>query len=263
MLKDSTPYMLRNDGKVFEIESYRPYIIRPDEDADDNTLSFLMDTDSEFWCLKWFYDNTLNPVVKNDIRILIKSFVYHCKAQKSFIEGDILTNTEEIYKQFNIIDKTTLLEDPNDIYEMLIKINNDVNQEFCRFRTSDMIAGKYDTGIYFRISSIGFNWFDLIWQIAYDNRKHYSDITIVRDGDKFKAYVIDGERIFNYDIEDFITLGGHPIVEKYDNNALSMLSSGKTITESTGYIGMYNLNRTVRYLKQKYYKDNFRSIDEQ
>ena len=260
--------MLRNDGEIFEIDSYHPYIIRPSEEANDDTLFNLMDTDSDFWGLEWFYKYTKDSHIKNIIRTFIKSFVVSCEKNKAFVEGDLLIDTKKYYSYFDINNNTFVLKDANEIYDMMEELNNATNQEFLRFRTSDMYAGNYDSGIYFRISSAHFNWFDYIWTIVYDNQRQISDITIVRDGDPYKAYIINGEQIYHYDIEDFINLKGRPVVEhklinQNKNKTISMLSEGFSVYDSMPkFMGIYNYNRIFKSITGDYIRENFKDVDE-
>ena len=57
---------------------------------------------------------------------------------------------------FNITDKTYSCKG-NELYSILEQVSNDVNQEFCRVRTSNLKIGGDSNEIYFRISSNGFN----------------------------------------------------------------------------------------------------------
>lgn len=80
---------------------------------------------------------------------------------------------------------------------------------------SDM-SGSGDGSIYFRVSSNGFNWFDLIWQVAYDNRRSFKTLTIVNDENTDDVYRINGEKMWQYPIQDFITMSGTPVIETID-----------------------------------------------
>lgn len=124
--------------------------------------------------LDWFYDNTLNE------------------------------ETKELIKEFK--------KEPDE--ELMNLLNDLTNQEFCRVRTSNYKV-KYggDNGqIYFRISSTGFNWFDLIWNIVSKFSKDIKEVTVMKDKQTFGGKEFD--YYYNHlPTDQFLTLKGNPIVE--------------------------------------------------
>lgn len=174
-----TPYMLRNDGELLTCGDLHPYIKMSNSATFETNLNTL-NNHPEF--LDWFYDNTLNEEVKTLI-------------------------TE--YKECKDEEKEELMNLLNDL----------TNQEFCRVRTSNYKV-KYggDNGqIYFRISSIGFNWFDLIWNIVNKFSKNIKEVTVMKDKQTFGGKEFD----YYYDhlpTDEFLTLKGNPIVESVDLN---------------------------------------------
>lgn len=129
--------------------------------------------------LEWFYKNTLNNELK-DLIILYR-------------------------------------EKPN--VKDLERIGDLTNQEFCRVRTSNY---KYRYGgnngeIYFRISSVGFNWFDLIWSTVATYRNFITNVSIMKDyatfGEQFVYYKINGHETKHMPTNEFLTLSGSPIIE--------------------------------------------------
>ena len=124
--------------------------------------------------LDWFYKNTLNE------------------------------ETKELIEEFK--------KEPDE--DLMNLLNDLTNQEFCRVRTSNYKV-KYggDNGqIYFRISSTGFNWFDLIWNVVSKFAKDIKEVTVMKDKQTFGGKEFD----YYYDhlpTEEFLTLKGNPIVE--------------------------------------------------
>lgn len=174
-----TPYMLRNDGELLTCGDLHPYIKMSNSATFETNLNTL-NNHPEF--LDWFYDNTLNEEVKT----LINEYK-ECKDEEK---------------------------------EELMNLLNDLtNQEFCRVRTSNYKV-KYggDNGqIYFRISSTGFNWFDLIWNIVNKFSKNIKEVTVMKDKQTFGGKEFD----YYYDhlpTDEFLTLKGNPIVESVDSN---------------------------------------------
>ena len=98
-------------------------------------------------------------------------------------------------------------------------LNDLTNQEFCRVRTSNYKV-KYggDNGqIYFRISSVGFNWFDLIWNVVNKFSKDIKEVTVIKDKQTFGGKEFD--YYYNHlPTDEFLTLKGNSIIESIDSN---------------------------------------------
>ena len=195
-LEKTTPYMLRNDGAMLACGNIHPYIkMYYGEDFTENMEALLRHP--EF--IKWFYQNTL----LEETRQLIGEFLYALDQSALIAELKIEKGEWEDRK----------------IETIFRELNDATNQEFCRARTSNF---KYKYGgdngaIYFRISSKGFNWFDLIWMAVNQYRDQIKTVTIMKDfattGEQF-AYIKDGKNVFDrMPIEEFLTLGGNPVIE--------------------------------------------------
>lgn len=222
-LSKATPYMLRNDEQLIECSPLHPYIKYVHEDILECIKHLRTD---RFSSLVWFYKNTLKQTTKQLIRNIVKYL-------------DISSNEFEV-------DKNTYLPTEQEIEGFIETLNADTNQEFLRMRTSSMLFGGSSNEIYFRISSINFNWFPQIWNIIYKYINNISNITICKDsntfGGKFEPYKLNGVAINHLAKEDFLILKGNPIIEKlnskYDaiNNSFSELFKGKSISESYNYL---------------------------
>ena len=186
-LEKTTPYMLRNDGALLMCGEIHPYIKMQYNQPFNVTLETLR-MNSNF--LDWFYTNSLNDEIK-ELSLKVKD---ELDSNSDTLEADI------------------------------ILLNDLTNQEFCRVRTSNF---KYKYGgdngeIYFRISSEGFNWFDLIWNTVNRFKSQIKFVTIMKDyaatGERF-SYIHDDEHTFNkMPIDEFLTLSGNPVVENLDEN---------------------------------------------
>lgn len=231
-LHKATPYMLRNDGQVFECKGWHPYISNIYDSKEDNLDSLI---NERLWELEWYYDNSLNNNVKENIKILVNTC---CNKDINF-EKD----KDELFNKFNVDENTYVCRDDNELYSILENLNNEMNQEFCKVRTSNVKFGGNSNDIYFRISSIGFNWFDLIWKFVMNNSKDISSVTIsrdtrVRDFTQGECYKIKGKEINHMPTNEFLTLEGNPIIENFNsslnmiNKALPKLKEGKSLNES-------------------------------
>lgn len=231
ILQKATPYMLRNDGQLFRCHGYHPYICNV-YDQENDLESLVNERVDE---LQWFFENTRNTDVKKYIQIIVNS---SCKFQLVYLD-----TPENLQSKFKVTDDTYSCADEKELYSILEWTNAETNQEFCRVRTSDLKLGGSSGDIYFRISSIGFNWFPLIWNLVYSNKNWITNITISRDGsardfNQKECYQIKGIQISHLPIDQFLTISGNPIIEEFHTSlpilaeAYRSLCQGKTLSES-------------------------------
>lgn len=221
-LKKATPYMLRNDGELLECGIAHPYIKYWFEDLPKFDGEFLRS-------IKWFYNNSNKDTTKDLICIVAKYLI--STSNLSYADFDIIPEDK--------IDNAYLcgVEEFNGFINTL---NADTNQEFCRARTSSKLYGGTNDDIYFRVSSIGFNWFPLMWQIVYTYKP--TTVTICKDDNTFGGrntfYKINREEINRIPYEDFILMSGNPIIEQLSASTIDRfkvqneLKRGETISES-------------------------------
>jgi len=190
VLELDTPYMLRNDGKLISCKELmiHPYINKLPTSAKNRKAAYdFLIANGELNNYEWFLKYSNNTEVKKLLTELIANKI----AEK-------------------------------DLDSILDKLSFETNQEFCRVRTSGKFLST-TTGreIYFRISSIGINWFDNIWQILNDNKALVDYVSICTDA-KAKNYDVyykyRGIELNKLPIEDFLTLPGKPIIEKLEEN---------------------------------------------
>lgn len=224
VLKKSTPYMLRNDGAVFECKSYHPYICNIYNNKDD--LESLVNERIDE--VRWFLNHTNNESTKSYIKILIKSSVT--------LGLNYLTTTDKLAHDFDISESTYACSDLNELISILEWLSGEVNQEFCRFRTSNLKFGGDSGDIYFRISSIGFNWFDFIQDIVESNKDLLTTITICRDNaardcSQGECYSINGKLIDHLPVNEFINLPGKPLIETFTCKFSGLTDAYKRLQE--------------------------------
>lgn len=230
--------MLRNDGELFTCGSIHPYIIKDGESIDD-MIQNGMDIDA----LYWFYTHSKSETTKDIIRVVAKYFLNKFGIDDKFTISIYDNDVGDF--DFNISDETYTLED-SEAKGFIEIVSDDTNQEFCRVRTSNRLWGGKSNSIYFRISSIGFNWFPIIWELAYKNRDTITTITICRDssvfGGVYEPYKVHGRSIDDMDIGEFIMLSGNPIIEAKThpieaiNFASKKLMDGSTISEAYNWL---------------------------
>lgn len=195
---DTYAYMIRRDGKVFNVD-FHPY--------GTEGIEYVLDY------LPWLFECTANESTRRDIAALVRAMMEHTGSSiNDLFDGfdvpsQFLTYVSN-YKETT--DKTNK--------ELMDAVEYDLNQEFCRTRlggrynSDDVAAGE----IVFRISSINFNWFNVIWDFVYKNKRIIKLVTIVKDYEStgVDTPYRDGREIFfRMPVEDFITLSGTPIIE--------------------------------------------------
>lgn len=280
-LDKNTAYMIRNDGKIFQIKGTHPYILY--DEGDFTSFSEELEGLADFgvsWPI-WFYEHTLLDSTKSKIIRAIKYLAdvlcsenLEIPTYSSYREFG-LDSVEEISTWLNYfhitpekLDQGVTSKAIRDVNVLFEELNDVTNQEFLRCRTGGMFFQENNPTIYFRVSSIQFNWFDIIWEIVYHNQYRYNYVTIVEDkpsgktieDDKF--YIIDGNIMNQYPILDFINLKGHPLIEFLDHSYSRALIEGKSFDEAYGDCGPYHNCNKFKANKLLYVKDNFRTLEE-
>ena len=254
-LKKATPYMLRNDGELIDCSPMHPYINYITE-TDDESLYKL--SRERLRSLKFLYENTKEKRTAENVQKIVNYLIR---------ERMIDSSNEDV---FDITEDTEILF-IDEIYKLIDSVNRDLNQEFLRMRTSNMLFGGRSNSVYFRISSVRFNWFDIIWNFVYRNKNFISDVSIVKDtatfGGSFKPYVVSGKEIFEFPVDEFITLSGNPIVEslkKSDieaiNDAVEDLKKGKTFSEAFYYMHPAHVEPFYKRIVEDFLEDDIQHL---
>ena len=271
-LKNNTPYMIRNDGKVFEIKEIHPYIIYNLNDNFSEIIDNVIYSHPEW--LKWFYRNTLQEITRKKviqcIQYLSNILLFNeLSDDDEFSELGKLSYMQDLLKYFNITPKSISKVTESTIItlrELFRELNNLTNQEFLRMRTGGEYWEEDSEEIYFRISSSDFNWFNIIWNLIYDNRNWIENITIESDKQAGKDigknfYVINGKAIDHMPIEDFINLRGNPVIEDLDDSdeRIIKLKAGKSLIEAFGDFGPFHNNSKFETRRRIYIRETFAS----
>jgi hypothetical protein len=189
---------LRQDGKAFPVQVHLYAMGDGDLSTEAEVAAFLLKTDSEdkrlsrrvidAWialCLedRVRYDNTEEDIIET-IRNLPNVLPYHFAYP---LTGDELVKIHTAANNFNDVDTLYEFIDKISIEEhndLCLKIRRPIDQQFCRVR----YGGKLNTvkgseSMWFRISSVGFNWQDVIYNFVTDlcRSRPVSDISICRD----------------------------------------------------------------------------------
>lgn len=167
--------MVRSDGVVYSVANL---IYGHDY---DNTEESILDTLS---IVEWLYNRTRFGCVKNDILDFLYCFA--CTRRNNQTTADFLLDyiRENPFVKLNpdFINRISDYLQDRVVYRDIIFYNNivclDLNQEFMR------VIIEYDkdiTKFTFKLSSLHFDWYDIIYRVAYDNALNSDSITIISD----------------------------------------------------------------------------------
>lgn len=191
-------YMIRRDGKVFNVD-FHPY--------GTEGIEYVLDY------LPWLFECTANESTRRDIAALVRAMMEHTGSSVNDLFDGF-----DVPSQFLTYVSTYKEKTDKTNKQLMDAVEYDLNQEFCRTR----LGGRYDSDdvaageIVFRISSTNFNWFNVIWDFVYKNKRLIKLVTIVKDYEStgVDTPYRDGREIFfRMPVEDFITLSGNPIIE--------------------------------------------------
>ena len=262
--------MIRKDGEIFECGEVHPYILyNKNENFEVNIKDLFFNLD---W-LDWFYEHSNNKWVKDKIISCVKDIcdinvsefptnIEH-KKNRYFIDEFFLKQAIEKFKI-----KVEPIKDLTEEYLLGVEaefkdLNDKCNQEFLRCRTGDLYTKGSGSGIYFRISSVYFNWFNIIWKTVYENRNWLSDVTITPDHqskDDKELFLRHNSTIINkLPVNDFINLSGNPVFESVDlmDITKNILIESGDLLDAFGDFGPYHNHRKFEAWKRVYIQDNF------
>ena len=280
ILQQGQPYMIRSDGKVFVCPKLHPYIIdQPEDDLDYNLFQLFIEYPFQ---LKWFYQHTGEQSTRDLIKSVgqqVINILYNADQWNAFdSQAEFFKDAqfEDVLRavSFLSIEPQVLEEGVTDgvltqFYENYDLLNAETNQEFLRARLGGQyVRDSLNDTLYFRVSSVEFNWFNIIYKIVADNRFQSSKVTISVDNQSGKEppsssvykdldwyYVLSGEVIKEFPIDDFLTLRGNPVVEELALSSARSLRLGRSIAASK-----CSLNEYYR-LREAYIKSNFKKSE--
>ena len=206
-------WMIRYDGKEIPVTVH---IYGSTEDVEET-----------LYASEWLYNNTTDSSVKEQIRSLVATYAHELDpdAKPAELEDTMLyqikhlpykTVTPEFVKQLDL-EHAKINANINAVNTA---VNDALNQEFLRARYGGMYDTDSDGGeIYFRISSINYNWFPVIWEFVYKNKNRFKNVTVVKDpeatGMKNMYLSHNGKKIDHMPTDEFINLSGRPVMDSY------------------------------------------------
>lgn len=214
-------YMIRNDGKLFPVTVH--WYGNKDVGDVEETIS----------ASEWLYDATNHADVRSAIEKLLAAYAFYLDPD---LEPDEIADTLEyqfkhvgyhvisnefIERLMPAFEKMDLKSIPP-LQTLNTIVNQELNQEFLRARYGGMYDTDHPSGkeMYFRISSVGFNWFDIMWEFVEKNRSQIDYVTVVKDpeatGMDGYVYMLDGKPVQSMPADEFIFAKGSPVMDSVE-----------------------------------------------
>lgn len=242
-------WMIRNDGKSFRMQQH---VYGSKEEVEETLMA-----------AEWLYDATNSQHTRTSIINLIASWSHSLNPDKDIVETIHVTIDSRPYK-FLTHDFINRIADhirhgavQEDFMSLNDHVVDELNQEFLRARYGGMYNSTVgNREMVFRVSSVHFNWFNIIFSFVYDRKKSISSVTVVKDEEATgfdDVYSHRGYKMYQMPVNEFIELPGNPVVEQLSDTSSvrDKLTMGNTIRESAGAnINMRRLNE--RWFREKY-----------
>lgn len=233
-------FMLDKDNKVIDVV-YHPYGYEGDIEENTSCVYFLYKYSTSY---------------KNKLIQMLLNYISYCFNESEMSVPKIKTGTNEFKRFFDYVfeefsmDSIAAWSFNADVYNDLLNIvNNNVsdtvelmgiyhgednveayiclNENYVRVR----VGGRYDDNkedcVYFRISSVNYDWGDNIIDVVFNKFMNVGYITIERDMESAKlskkSHKIyktkDGQEINHMPIKDFVYQEHIPLVASYKNDS--------------------------------------------
>ena len=258
-LSGNKPLIVRNDGQVFDIKYNRrvfpidhPYLIPRADEASLKDVSELIY--NKFHCFIWFYTHTRLGATQKAMRY----FIEHVVANIDYFAPDE-NDKNKLLSEFIPYRETKNFLFPvgevKDTLTALININDATNQEFLRFRTQEDFYGSGQVEIFFKVSSKGFDWGNIIENIIYSHAPQIKNVSIATDDNALpysKTYEVNGEPISAMTVDEFTTLRHTPVIKSLFR-LNQKLPHYKELQEGLTHLepGYLSSPRNIRYLIER------------
>lgn len=269
-------YMLSKDGELIDVK-YHPYGYEGDIEENSSCAYFIYkyankskvkdrvnallfhyivycfnESEEDIWSI-----DPIELVDKTSLTKLFKRIFVEFDMYNTLAGWSINISKQEVFNDLlNIIDsfKDTYTSVPDMMnYEVVddnIEAYLALNEDYTRVR----VGGRYDNDmedcVYFRISSIGYDWGDDIMNAVMNNFSNVGYITIERDMEAAKLNksthkiykTKDGELINHMPIKDFIYQEHIPLVASFkpepnvEYEVLPLIESGHNMLEMRKYL---------------------------
>ena len=196
MMTNTTAWMLRQDGAAFGVPIHLYADGDSELDSEAECAAFIVSTQSkdaelayqvlDAWMALQLidyasYKDIDAEAICDRIRVMLSDLPYHFSYPLSV---DKLLSIHNSCSNYANIDELYEYVDSLDVADLQQRIRDSINQQFCRVR----YGGKYNTRVgnsclWFRISSVGFNWANTIYLFVSDmyRKLQVDTVSICRD----------------------------------------------------------------------------------
>lgn len=206
-------WMIRSDGKAIPVTVH---------------LYGALDTPEEtLYAAEWLYRNTKEASTKVAIRKLAAAYAHELNPDAVPPEYESMLLYQMKHLPYKVMTREFIKEldlgsvsATYDLRSINTLVNDMLNQEFLRARYGGMYDSDNPSGeMYFRISSIGYNWFPVIWDFVYNNKSRISTVTVVKDPESTSMRGMylqyNGKNIGRMPVDEFINLSDKPVMDSY------------------------------------------------
>ena len=264
-------WMLRNDGVAYPVTQHIYVMNTDDLSSEADAASFLVYSDArdlqyaEYVLDCWMallieqyvsYDAT-SEEIDSAILSQLSNVPYHFTFELS---DDEMLRIHHNQNNFNDVD--SLYEFADSVRSNLANISDTIkkslNQQFCRVRYGGQYRTEGSNDLWFRISSTGFNWADVMYEFAskiyysyavdyiYICRDYESDYGEEEGHPEYFYKASDGTVYFHMPIEEYFSEEheSNPVfASTYVSTPLSYLNDGHTWLEFSELYSNTNVNR--------------------
>lgn len=221
-------WMLRQDGKYWPVTVHLYCERDADLSSEAEVAAFLIYTQSkdsnlskfilDAWMAKLIesvvpwdaYDEDICNTILQQVRSTPYKFAFPLSSDQLLAihkEQDNYKDVDTLYEFLDYVDAN--------LDKFQSDISKSLNQQFCRVRyggTYDTVEG--DSSLWFRISSVGFNWRDVIYMFVSEHYRklHVGSIYICRDYESDNG-IVPGKDEYFYKAKDGATYYDMPISE--------------------------------------------------
>lgn len=239
-------YMIRNDGKEIPVKIH-PY---GNPQVVEETI----------YASQWLYRNTAKDSTKNLIVTFIKSFaidVLDIESNYSVYLWEWQSSLPYVVFEKEFLDEIAdrlVNADSADVDTLNQLVCDELNQEFLRARFGGLVnSSSSSSEMVFRVSSVGFNWFNIIYMFVYNHKAEISSVTIVKDEEALGVsdyYYEHKNEVYNQlPIDTFLVQSGNPVVESLQvSEKWHKINMGCSLIETFGWYNMYDIHNSLKYV---------------
>ena len=278
---------LRQDGKAFPVKFHLYGMNDEDLSSEAEIASFLIATDShdqdmakhvlDAW-IALILEEELNEDISIDegIKRYVQDYIDEIGFAYPLSVNDMISIHHEMNNYYNLDSLYDFCEEVRgNLKHIQRAVTQSINQQFCRVR----FGGRYDSDagnneIWFRISSVNFNWLNIIYEFVAESRRKsgIDTVSICRDAESDEQYTgqrnedvfytaKDGSKYHGMYVEEFLAEdhGSNPIFSSTNICRGVLASARQAMAQGFTYLEaciMLGAETNVRPVKWEYFLQN-------